>query len=465
MSLFHTIHMQASMDGDAFIIGSVYTPVQFPALEKVEVLYLMFFLSFAVATKSTLKTRMKLLIMGFLCLISLILVEFLIAVAIVTMGISSKAVYVEANVIILNIVASAFMQKALFSNMMLPLPTKVTPVIRTSNIIHFVYLAATLSVAGLVGYTFLEYFQLSENRLFIAFMAISLGEILALKSYLANFIYEVKTPHWAKVIRSRPGVRYDNMSVSFLIPAFNEEKFIKRCIESFDKIASKYSGWTEILIINDGSTDNTRKIASEAILNLKYANGKVYNIPHSGLVYALQYGLQKARGDIIFRADGDSVTHEDALNYLIYHFSDPRVATLSGAILSLEEKVWWQKIQTLAYCSRIMYKRQVELFDSILTQGGTFTVFRRDALIKAGGWIHDIMGEDTEMTVRLGRYGYRHEFDPRAIQFGNVPIKWKDIVTQRLKWAMAYYQTYSANANVLKELKPLSVQFAIRMLL
>jgi len=465
MGLFQFFHIPAHMEGTNFLVGSPFSPLEFPSLHNIEILYLIFFLSFAASTRSNLKTRARILLNGSLCLIGFVVAEFLIAATMSALGTSSRAIYVEANVIVTNLVAGSLIEISLFSNMTFPRPTKVTPIIKTNNAEKYLYIAATFVISALLCYVFFEFFHLANNDLFVTFMAVSISQIMAIRPYITNFIYELKTPTWAKLNRSKPNIPNKNMSISFLIPAFNEEKLITRCIEGFDKIASKYPGWTEIVIINDGSSDNTRKVASEAILNLKHTNGKVYNIPHSGLVYALQYGLQRVKGDIIFRADSDSLTHEDALDYIIYHFSDPRLATISGSILSLEEKSWWQKVQTVGAFGRIFFKRQAELLDSIMTQGGTFTVFRKDALMKAGGWIHDIMGEDSDMTLRLARHGYRHEFDPRAIQYGNVPGEWKGVVAQRLKWSVSYYQVTAANADILKDYKPMSIQLGLKVVL
>lgn len=461
VSLFQILHVQAYVDGDTLYVGSLYSSIQFPSLHKLEVLFLIFFLSFAITTASGFQTRLRMLLYGFLCLIALIVTESLIALTMVAIRSTSIEVFVEANMLVMPLVAIAFLEKSLFAGMILPRSSNVKPVLKTSYVVHYLYLAATIVGAALVGYAFLKVFQLSTNYLFLSFAAVSINEIFILKTYLANLIYEVKVPTWTKKTISQPPTGCNNMFVSFLIPAYNEEENMKRCIEGFDKLASKYPGKTEIIVINDGSTDNTRKIASEAILNLKHSSGRVYNIPHSGLVPTLQYGYQKVKGDFIFRADSDGTIQEDALNILLPHFNDPQVASLSGAIIASEEEVWWQKIQTVNASKRILLKRNAELLDSILTNPGSFTIFRKDALVKVGGWIYDLMGEDNELTTRLGRYGYRHEFDPDAIQFGGAPRKWKDLVLQRVRWGMGYYQTVSANSNVLKEFRPLSVQFAL----
>jgi cellulose synthase/poly-beta-1,6-N-acetylglucosamine synthase-like glycosyltransferase len=110
--------------------------------------------------------------------------------------------------------------------------------------------------------------------------------------FIASFVYKLKSSNWLKTddngsnrgrqqqqqqqqsIRlpclARPLTIVNNATVSFLIAAYNEEKIIARCIESIDRAASKYSGKTEIIVVNDGSTDQTPFIIDKTIRKLKH---------------------------------------------------------------------------------------------------------------------------------------------------------------------------------------------------
>ena len=66
-------------------------------------------------------------------------------------------------------------------------------------------------------------------------------------------------------------------------------------------------------------------------------------------------------------------------------------------------------------------KRAQDILYSIITQPGASTSFRRDALIKVGGWRDNIFGEDGEITNRISRYGYRGEFEPSATVYSEHP--------------------------------------------
>jgi cellulose synthase/poly-beta-1,6-N-acetylglucosamine synthase-like glycosyltransferase len=247
--------------------------------------------------------------------------------------------------------------------------------------------------------------------------------------------------------------------------AYNEEKIIRRCIESIDKAASKYRGKTDIVLINDGSTDQTRQIASEAIRKLKYSTGKLYNIPNSGKGFALAYGLQRTSGEIVFRTDADSILDERAIDPIMNHFRDPWVGSVSGFCFPLSGKSFWQKTQNVMFVSYVYIKRAQDLFDSILAQPGPSTAFRRDALIKVGGWTDNIFGEDGELTNRIARFGYRGEFEQRSIVYIDDPENLIGFMQQRARWSVAFYHSRGRNLELVRELRsPRSLVFLSNLL-
>jgi biofilm PGA synthesis N-glycosyltransferase PgaC len=294
---------------------------------------------------------------------------------------------------------------------------------------------------------------------------VSIFTILSFRYFVSYFIFEIRIPHWTRHASIDNSNKNNLISVSFLLPAYNEEKHIKRCIESIDLAASRYPSKTEIIVINDGSTDKTRDIASLAVLGLKYASGRVYNIPNSGKGFALQYGLKQTNGDIVFRIDSDSAIDKNAIAPIMNHFQDPTVGSVSGLILPLEEKNWIQKIWILQLHLLVFYRREWELIDSVLSQPGAFSAYRKDALIKVGGWADHQLGEDGEITVRLGRCGYRNAYESHSISYSDVPSNLMDLREQRVRWCIAFYHARAANLNVIREFKgPLSFVYGLALL-
>jgi cellulose synthase/poly-beta-1,6-N-acetylglucosamine synthase-like glycosyltransferase len=242
-------------------------------------------------------------------------------------------------------------------------------------------------------------------------------------------------------------------SVSFLIPAYNEERIAGRCIASIDKAAAKYDGEVEIIFINDGSTDGTETVVGEAIANLNHCSGRLFNISNSGKGFALVYGLEKTRGEIVFRTDADSIIDQEALTPMMRHFKDPTVGSVCGWVFPIQDKGLWIKVQNVL-CANYMYtKRAQDVLDSIITQPGSSTSFRRDALIKVGSWKDNIFGEDGEITNRIARYGYREVFEPSATVYSEHPPTLMGILQQRSRWGVAFYHSRGRNLRLVGELQ------------
>ena len=336
----------------------------------------------------------------------------------------------------------------LFSALKLPTRTKVEPIIKRKYGKEYAFLIVSMAAAVLLVYSLLEVLDITMDSPITAYFALNIVTIMIFSYYLSFFIYSLKPRTWLKSTASSDNAQ-DSCSISFLLPARNEEKIIERCLRSIDAAASKYSGKTEIVVVNDGSSDDTEKIAGQILGDLKFATGKLINIPKSGKGYALQHGLESTSGDIIFRIDADSVLDEGAIGPIIRHFKNPEVGCVSGMIFPLESNTIWQKslgLMFIYYMSVI--KRGQELFDSVLVQAGAFSVFRRDALLKIGGWAMKQFGEDGEITNRMGRYGYRNELELDSLLYSEVPSNLTHFIYQRSRWSIAFYHARGKNLDV-----------------
>jgi len=467
VDMLNFFHVPAYEDGSSLLVGNVFSATKFSSSVQMQIPFLIFFSSLAVSTRATFETRIRILLFGPLCFCGFILAQFFVIVTLLLAGFTSSIVFTQVSLTFAAITGSLIIEAALFSTIKLPKGSPVRIIIKRSRLNEYLILAVLLVGSVLLVYFVTTILNLQNNSPVAAYLALNLSSILLLRYYLAYFIYEIKTPMWAKTRKFSPVTQYNNYNVpiSFLLPAYNEEKQIRKCIESIDKAAANYTGHTEIIVVNDGSTDNTRKISSEAILNLKNAGGKVFNIPNSGKGFALQYGLERLRGDVIFRIDTDSAIDEYAINRVMNHFKDPVVGSVSGLILPLEEKSWIQKIWLLRWSLLTFYKREWELIDSVLVQPGAFSVFRKNALMMAGGWADNILGEDADIAVRLARCGYRNEYEDHAVVFSDIPSNLKDLREQRVRWAMSFYHARAVNLDVIKEFNgPISIIFTLSIL-
>ncbi len=464
LSTLHFFKIPSHLDVNIYI-GSFYSPVMFAPPLHIQMLFVVFFAALAVSTASKLWIRLKILIYGALCALSFLVIEFSIIAISYWFHVGSYNVYLYGSFIVTSMVGAFFIETCLFTNMTLPKGQMIKPLIKRSYIDEYLYLFFMLITSSILLYAIVTFLQIDARSLTFSYLVLNVSIIFSLNNFLAYFLIETKIPDWLRKYKPYLDTNSGNVPISFLLPAYNEEKTIKRCIESIDSAAENYLGTTEIIVVNDGSTDDTRKIASDAILDLKNSSGKVFNIPNSGKGFALRYGLERISGEVVFRIDTDSILDKKAIMPIMSHFRDPLVGSVSGMILPMEEKSIWQKITFLDFVFMYMfYKKEEELVDSIMVQSGAFSVFRMSTLLKIGGWLDNRFGEDGEITFKLARYGYKNEIEPRAISWTDQPGEFHNFREQRVRWNMGYYYTRSTHFGLLKEFRgPRAIMYAFSM--
>jgi cellulose synthase/poly-beta-1,6-N-acetylglucosamine synthase-like glycosyltransferase len=165
----------------------------------------------------------------------------------------------------------------------------------------------------------------------------------------------------------------------------------------------------------------------------------------------VSYGLKRASGDIVFRTDADSEIDENALGPMMDHFKDPAVGSVCAWVFPLKGKSLLWRIQNLLCAYYLYTKRAQDVVDSIITQPGSSTAFRREALINSGGWVENIFGEDGEITNRISRHGYRTIFEGRSTVYSEHPETLLGFLQQRARWGVAFFHSRGRNLRLLSE--------------
>jgi cellulose synthase/poly-beta-1,6-N-acetylglucosamine synthase-like glycosyltransferase len=105
---------------------------------------------------------------------------------------------------------------------------------------------------------------------------------------------------------------------------------------------------------------------------------------------------------------------------------------------------WFHRLRTLETLFQFRFVRLGQsLVDGVVVIPGTFTVFRRRAAAMAGGFPVGMNGEDSDLTMQIGRLGYRVVVDPRIRSFEDVPRSVSEFVEQRTRWARAGFHVYA----------------------
>jgi len=191
------------------------------------------------------------------------------------------------------------------------------------------------------------------------------------------------------------------MQATVVIPALNEEKLIGACLRS---LRAQTVSPAEIIVLDNGSTDRTVEIAK------KYAD-KVLILPGLSLREMKQVGVEAAKTPIIVTTDADTVAPPDWLEKLLRHFSDPNVVAVGGPAIPLEPDT----VSSLYMRSLSNIAQAGLLYDANMA-------FKKDVMLRAGGYAHLKRGWDWELSSRLGRYG-RVVYDPEAYVFTDVTFK------------------------------------------
>jgi glycosyltransferase involved in cell wall biosynthesis len=436
------------LDGELYV-GSFDASVRFVPAAITHSLYLVFLLSVIVAAKLSFPMRAKLLFFSFVLFLSFIIGQFLIIEIMILSGLASEMGFAQASVTYGALTAGGISELAFFSVLTLPKRTKIKRVLSRSYAREYLIAGGLILASFMILSFMMNFLNIHEDSVASAYMSLNVLSVVYLIFYLSYFVHEVKLPRWMHW-KSTPkdGV---HQPLSFLLPAYNEQRTIARLIESIDRAAERYAGKVEIILVNDGSTDQTSNIAREAFRNLKFATSQQFDTENLGKGHALKFGLEHTSGDVIFRVDTDSVVHPDAIAAIMRHFKNPTVGSVSGMLFPLEEKTIWQKLMVLLSFVFMYRKKGQDLIDSILCQPGAFSVFRKEALTLAGGWAQNQFGEDGEISVRIARMGYRNEFEPNALVYSDTAPTFQGMKHQRLRWAIAYYHSRSRNAEVIRE--------------
>lgn len=226
--------------------------------------------------------------------------------------------------------------------------------------------------------------------------------------------------------------------VTILIPAHNEAIVIEETLLSV--LALNYPvERMEILVINDGSTDETPDIVGR--LALKDSRVKIFNVPRQEAVQgksrALNLGLRRASHDLIAVYDADNTPEPDSLKYLVLSLlRDERLAATFGKFRTRNKYrtllTRFINLETIAFQFMIQAGRY--LMSRIAILPGTNLLIHKKILEEVGCWDEEALTEDTELSIRLYEHGYEIKFLPFAVTWEEEPERWGTWLKQRTRW-------------------------------
>jgi cellulose synthase/poly-beta-1,6-N-acetylglucosamine synthase-like glycosyltransferase len=232
--------------------------------------------------------------------------------------------------------------------------------------------------------------------------------------------------------------------IDVIIPAYNEEEGLADTLLSIDRAAEVYGGPVRVIVADDGSTDRTNELANRVMAHFRAATGIVVGSGHQGKAWALNTALSYATAEIVVRIDADVVVHREALLHAPRWFDNPAVGSVSAMTLPRHQDSWYAHMRIFeALLEFGLGRRGDQVVDAIGCVPGTYTAFRRQPVMDFGGFVMGMNGEDADLTMQLGRLGYRVVLDPRIRIFEDVPRTFAEFVEQRTRWSRGEAQIFA----------------------
>jgi cellulose synthase/poly-beta-1,6-N-acetylglucosamine synthase-like glycosyltransferase/peptidoglycan/xylan/chitin deacetylase (PgdA/CDA1 family) len=222
--------------------------------------------------------------------------------------------------------------------------------------------------------------------------------------------------------------------VVVVVPAYNEAVGIERAVRSL--AASDYPEF-EVVVVDDGSTDDTAEIVERLALE----RVRLLRKPNGGKASALNTGLAASSAPVVVMVDGDTVFEPEALRRLVQPLGDPTVGAASGNTKVGNRRGLLGRWQHIEYVTGFnLDRRMYEVLQCTPTVPGAIGAYRRDALVEVGGVSGDTLAEDTDLTLAIGRTGRRVVYAEDARAWTEAPSSLGDLWQQRYRWSYGTMQ-------------------------
>ena len=241
-----------------------------------------------------------------------------------------------------------------------------------------------------------------------------------------------------RACNKRPAIQMENWpAVSVLIAAYNEGKIVAKTLRA--ALDSDYPGTIEVIIVDDGSTDETAAECRTVAAN--DARLRVFSQPNSGKSAALRLALAEARSGIVVFLDADTHFERATIRKLVEELADPEMGAVAGNARVGNRHNFVTRCQSLEYiCGFNLDRRAYTAWNCVTVVPGAISAFRRSALDEAGGFSHDTLAEDTDITLMLHKLGWRVGYAPDAVAWTEAPETWRALAKQRVRWAFGTMQ-------------------------
>jgi cellulose synthase/poly-beta-1,6-N-acetylglucosamine synthase-like glycosyltransferase len=218
------------------------------------------------------------------------------------------------------------------------------------------------------------------------------------------------------------------VKISILIPCYNEEKTIAKALDS---CLNQSRPADEIVVVNDGSTDDSLSV-------LKGYEGKIKIIDLSvntgNKSYAQSIGLQHVTGDVFITADADTLLDKDFIKHIELAFSDSKVMAVAGYVKSIKGNLITACRELEYIYGQEVHKYAQSKLDAIYVVPGCASAFRKKLFNVLIDFTHDTVTEDLDFTYQIHELGVKIKFCKEAIVYTQDPNNLKSYINQIRRW-------------------------------
>ncbi|MDD4990439.1 MAG: glycosyltransferase [Candidatus Pacebacteria bacterium] len=219
--------------------------------------------------------------------------------------------------------------------------------------------------------------------------------------------------------------------VSLLVPCYNEEENIEKTIVSILNLDYPKEN-LEIIIIDDGSCDNTLRKAQE--LSQNDSRIKVFHKENGGKYTALNFGIQKSTNPYIGTVDADSFLHEESLKKIMHYFENPKIMAVISTVKIASPRSILEGVQYVEYLMAAFYRKAFAFLNSVSVVPGPLSVFNKKVFAKLGPYKKAHQTEDFEFALRMQKANLPIAYAIDAVVYTQGCCTFMALLRQRLRW-------------------------------
>lgn len=271
--------------------------------------------------------------------------------------------------------------------------------------------------------------MLSFSDIIIYFVA-----FLALYVQVFLFITFLEEKDKIKIRKNKINLK-NYPKVSIIVPCYNEEKTISNTVKSLLDLEYPKEK-LEIILINDGSIDNT---LNELLKFKNISQIKIFSQKNGGKHTAVNLGIKISTGEIIGGLDSDSFVDKYSLERIISCFQDdPKTMAVCPSIIVHKPKNFLQLAQSSEYDMAIFTKKMLAFLGAIHVTPGPFSFFRKEVFEKIGNFKKAHNTEDQEIALRMQQNNMKIDHCVDAYVYTRTPDTILKLFRQRLRWIYGF---------------------------